>query len=384
MSRVKRTVTAPPEPAAAARIRAPSRSEIVPPGSPEKNAKVGSPGRFSATTIPVAPASLARAAFAAYGQPPRLTSAIAPRSEPAGAASQSWRLTPAIGADVDEPLVRRDPRRRDVVRRSERDPRRRPLGETTDSDGPKTWAFATAPTLIASGAVAGDPAVPRPKKSRSFPAEMIGHDARAHDVRDRLDEDVRARIGLRAAAREVDDVHAVAHRRLEGGDDLGAVRRAAAAERSRCGNVEDAVVPDVGARRDALDALHRGMAAPRRLDAEPGPPGLDVRLDAGDDAGDERPVERLVAVERRAARPGPGEAARRRSPSASSRPTIPFGKPGGYENPAGSRNGCSWSTPSSTTATLTPSPLAPVSDENAGAPSTDGPRFRSRWYVRLG
>ena len=65
-------------------------------------------------------------------------------------------------------------------------------------------------------------------------------------------------------------------------------------------------------------------------------------------------------------------------------PATPFGKPGGYENPAGLKNGCAWSIPSSTTATLTPSPFAPVSDENAGAPSTDGPRFRSRWYVRLG
>ena len=41
-------------------------------------------------------------------------------------------------------------------------------------DGPKTCAFETAPTLIASGAVAGEPAVPSPKKSRSLPAEMIG------------------------------------------------------------------------------------------------------------------------------------------------------------------------------------------------------------------
>ena len=40
-------------------------------------------------------------------------------------------------------------------------------------------------------------------------------------------------------------------------------------------------------------------------------------------------------------------------------PPGPFGKPGGYENPVGSRNGCSWSTPSSTTATFTPSPRAP-------------------------
>ncbi len=49
-----------------------------------------------------------------------------------------------------------------------------PPGDTTAIDDPKTCAFATAPTLIASGAVAGDPAVPRPKKSRSLPAEMIG------------------------------------------------------------------------------------------------------------------------------------------------------------------------------------------------------------------
>jgi hypothetical protein len=50
--------------------------------------------------------------------------------------------------------------------------RSRPAGEVTEIDGPNTCAFAVAPTAIASGAVAGDPVVPRPKKSRSFPAEM--------------------------------------------------------------------------------------------------------------------------------------------------------------------------------------------------------------------
>ena len=108
-----------------------------------------------------------------------------------------------------------------------------PLGETTDIDAPKTCAFATAPTLIASGAVAGEPAVPRPKKSRSLPGRDDRHDAGANDVRDGLDEDVRAGIGLRATAREVDDVHPVAHGGLERGDDLRAVRRAATAERRR-------------------------------------------------------------------------------------------------------------------------------------------------------
>ncbi len=113
-----------------------------------------------------------------------------------------------------------------------------PLGETTDSDGPKTCAFATAPTLIASGAVAGDPAVPRPKKSRSLPAEMIGTTPARTTFVDRLDEDVRARIGLRATAGEVDDVHPVAHGSLERGDDLRAVRRAATSERRRSGTLK--------------------------------------------------------------------------------------------------------------------------------------------------
>ena len=100
------------------------------------------------------------------------------------------------------------------------------------------------------------------------------------------------------------------HRGLERRDDLGAVRGAAATERRRRGDVEDAVVADVRARRDSLDILHRRVAAACRLDAEPGLPGLDVGLDSRDDPGDEGPVERVVAVERRAVRARPGEAPR--------------------------------------------------------------------------
>ncbi len=47
-------------------------------------------------------------------------------------------------------------------------------GATTDIEFPNTCALAVEPTLMASGDVAGDPAVPRPKKSRSFPADTIG------------------------------------------------------------------------------------------------------------------------------------------------------------------------------------------------------------------
>ena len=89
MSRLKRTLTAPPLPAAAVRILEPSRSETVPPDSAVMKGNVGSPGRFSAMTMPIAPAARAFEAFVPYGQPPRLTSAIAPLIDPPGAASQS-------------------------------------------------------------------------------------------------------------------------------------------------------------------------------------------------------------------------------------------------------------------------------------------------------
>ena len=44
----------------------------------------------------------------------------------------------------------------------------------TVSAGEKTWLFETAATEIASGTVPGEPALPSPKSSRSFPAEMTG------------------------------------------------------------------------------------------------------------------------------------------------------------------------------------------------------------------
>ena len=80
--------------------------------------------------------------------------------------------------------------------------------------------FAVAPTLIASGAVAGEPAVPRPKKSRSFPAEITGTTpARTTFATAGISASVLG-IRLRATAREVDDVHAVGNGRLERRDDL--------------------------------------------------------------------------------------------------------------------------------------------------------------------
>ena len=151
---------------------------------------------------------------------------------------------------------------------------------------------------------------PEAEEVAVVPGRDDRHDAGAYDVRDRLDEDVRARIGLRAAAREVDDVHPVAHRGLERGHDLGAVRGAAAAERRRRGDVEDAVVADVRARRDSLEVVHRRMAAAllTRRRTLVGPPRRRSCTPAIT-PGDERPVERAVAIERRTVRTRPRESA---------------------------------------------------------------------------
>ena len=45
---------------------------------------------------------------------------------------------------------------------------------TTESAGAKTCEFEVAATEIASGAVPGEPVVPRPKSSRSLPAAITG------------------------------------------------------------------------------------------------------------------------------------------------------------------------------------------------------------------
>ena len=52
----------------------------------------------------------------------------------------------------------------------------------------------------------------------------------------------------------------------------------------------------------------------------------------------------------------------------------PFGKPAGYENPVGFRNGLDESTPVSTTAILIPWPLSLVAAWRSVAWITDGPR----------
>ena len=122
--------------------------------------------------------------------------------------------------------------------------RRRP---STESVGAKTCVFETAATVIASGAEPGEPTVPDAELVAVVAGGDHRHDAGRGDVADHVDHRVVRRLGLGAAAREVDDVHAVAHGELEGRGDLGRVGDVA--DRRR--HVEDPVVADVRARRDA-------------------------------------------------------------------------------------------------------------------------------------
>jgi hypothetical protein len=80
---VTRIGARPPTVARASCRRAPSRSEIIPPGTASATGiEFASPGRLSTTTIPTAPAARARAALEANVQAPRETSATAPVSVP--------------------------------------------------------------------------------------------------------------------------------------------------------------------------------------------------------------------------------------------------------------------------------------------------------------
>ena len=130
-------------------------------------------------------------------------------------------------------------------------------GPVTASAGPKTCVFDSAATEIASGAVPGEPG----RAEAEVVAVVAGRDDRddagGGDVADRLDERVVGRVGLGPAAGEVDHVHPVADGGLERGDDLRRVGDVP--DRRR--HVEDAVVADPRAGRDAREAGRRRVVA---------------------------------------------------------------------------------------------------------------------------
>src|SRR5438132_6521604 len=141
-----------------------------------------SPGRLSVTIRPTAPAACARSAFVTNAHAPRWTRATVSRSEPAG--SGFARLFGSEGGPHRNGLSPSELTSTSVAAPAWRALSSGSYGTRTtdagapaavaDSVGVNTWSFDTAATVIASGATPGDPTVPRPKSSRSFPAEMTG------------------------------------------------------------------------------------------------------------------------------------------------------------------------------------------------------------------
>ena len=192
-SPVARKVVRPPCASMKARRLAPSRSAIIPPPTGRRRGmKLASPARLSTMTIPWPPARATRSAFETNVQPPRETSATRPPSEFGGRFE-------AFGSFGSKPAGAQCRRSTDcpsfplIVPMSERISNcchwfgTVPLNANgmcstfagapaavTFSSGPKTCTFETAATEIASGALLGEPIEPRPKSSRSLPAEMTG------------------------------------------------------------------------------------------------------------------------------------------------------------------------------------------------------------------
>ena len=335
------------------------------------------PGRLSTRTMPIAPAARTRAAFSAKVQFPRETSAIAPFSEPAGSGDvppsrfpggpQRSRGTGALFVPMIVPT-------------------------STSCWSAFAQAGGVAPvrtngTWVSGSAAPG--AVTRERRTvdvgvgergnrdrvrrgpgRARRAEAVvvavvacrdhGDDAGGSDVPDRFDDRVARRIDLRAAAREVDHVHPVAHRCFERGDDLGRVAHVTDGR----GDVEDPVVADLRTRRDTgqsrrLRVVRAGGCGRARV--------------AGCDSRDVRAVEGGLRVERETGlvvRAGADEGARhdhlrRRPLLAALREArrVAVALPGRRIVFAGS-------TPSSTTAIFTPSPPVPP-------PMPPAPRRRS-------
>ena len=209
-----------------------------------------------------------------------------------GRAAEVARHRLAVGADdradVDELLVGRRPARgrRRAGGAHERDPRqrlRRPWrghGEGGRVDVRVREGRDRDRVGCAARRAGGADAV----VIAIVPGRDHRHDARRCHVPHRFDQRVAERVGLRAAAGEVDHVHAVANRRFEGGDDLRRV--ADVADRRR--HVEDAVVADVGTGCDA------GEPGRLRMVGAGGRRRVGV---AGGDPGDVRAVERGPRVD---------------------------------------------------------------------------------------
>src|SRR5581483_2888131 len=192
MSLETRICAWPPFAARYARRVAPSRSEIIPAGTGRRRGMpFASPKRLSTRIRPIAPPSAARWPFEKNVHLPRRATRIFPFT-----ASLGIVPTPAFGSAAEPhryastglPSVPTTaPASTTVWSRDDHAsgsfaPPADWIGTAPSDGGPpttrragaKTCAFETAATVIASGVVPGEPAVPSPKSSRSLPAAITG------------------------------------------------------------------------------------------------------------------------------------------------------------------------------------------------------------------
>ena len=315
----------------AARRRAPSRSAIIPAGSASR---IGIGVRLAGPVVdeddarrrpPPAPARPSRRTCRSRARRARSRrSASRPEASLGGSfgspdGPQRWRSTGLPSVPMIVPtstsvwsVVAHARRRRGSsdCERARAGGRGRAGARDAVSAGAKTCEFETAATRIASGAVPGEPTLPRPKSSRSLPAEITGTTPAAATLSTRLDQRVVRGIGLGPPPEKL----ITSMPSATASSKAATISGVYALLPTGVGHVEDAVVPEPRARRDAGEVLHRGVVAGR--------PARRPRV-AGGDPGDVRAVERGPAVERRAgpACPSPGRGTRaRRSPSASCSP----------------------------------------------------------------
>ena len=326
-----------------------------------------SPARLSTRTIPIAPAACARARLRAKVQVPRETSAIAPVSEPAGQRASRRRSRLPGGpqrcavdrlavraddrADVDERLVAVRPRpgrvagrRRTgsccrlagapgaVTRQRRREDVRVRDGGDRDRVGRGARRAGRAERRSRRGRCRPRSPGRRPRRRRSCTASISA--SLAGSVCGPPPEKLITSMPSLTAASNAATISGVLR-------DVADRRR----------HVEDAVVAEPRARRDAGEPVVGGWSAPAGAVVPASPAAIPATC---------VPWNEACAVERRARpgrpEPGPGK----------TRATItfgvvhfvpPFGKPAGYVKPAGLKNGFVWSMPSSTTPILMPSPL---------------------------
>ncbi len=147
--------------------------------------------------------------------------------------------------------------------------------------------------MIAAGALAGDPTEPYPADVEVVAGGHDRNDSGGRGVVEGLDDDVPTRLHLGLADREVDHVHPVRHRLVDG---LGDLRRVAVEAVIRRRHRQRLVVAEICLRRDARDG--RAVVGSRRRVVVAGRDPRDVRRVEGVD-GVERPVGVLPARRRR-------------------------------------------------------------------------------------